>query len=62
MRQAKYDFDEAQLKPYFELKNVLENGVFYAANQEYRMTFKQRTDLPIYRDDLLVYDVFDADG
>jgi len=62
VRQAKYDFDESQLKPYLELKNVLENGVFYAANQEYGLTFKQRTDLPTYRDDLLVYDVFDADG
>ncbi|MBN6148824.1 M3 family metallopeptidase [Xanthomonas sp. AmX2] len=62
VRQAKFNFDEAQLKPYFELKNVLENGVFYAANQEYGLTFKQRTDLPTYRDDLLVYDVFDADG
>ncbi|PPU04028.1 dipeptidyl carboxypeptidase II [Xanthomonas arboricola pv. guizotiae] len=62
VRQAKYDFDESQLKPYFELKNVLENGVFYAANQEYGLTFKQRTDLPTYRDDITVYDVFDADG
>ncbi len=62
VRQARYDFDESQLKPYFELKNVLENGVFYAANQEYGLTFKQRTDLPTYRDDLMVYDVFDADG
>ncbi len=62
VRQAKYNFDESQLKPYFELKNVLENGVFYAANQEYGLTFKQRTDLPTYRDDLMVYDVFDADG
>jgi peptidyl-dipeptidase Dcp len=44
------------------MKNVLENGVFYAANQEYGLTFKQRTDLPVYRDDVLVYDVFDADG
>ncbi len=62
VRQAKYDFDESQLKPYFELKNVLENGVFYAANQEYGLTFKQRTDLPTYRDDVMVYDVFDVDG
>ncbi|MBB3779376.1 peptidyl-dipeptidase Dcp [Xanthomonas arboricola] len=62
VRQAKYNFDESQLKPYFELKNVLENGVFYAANQEYGLTFKQRTDLPTYRDDITVYDVFDADG
>ncbi|WDM68941.1 M3 family metallopeptidase [Xanthomonas cucurbitae] len=62
VRQAKYNFDESQLKPYFELKNVLENGVFYAATQEYGLTFKQRTDLPTYRDDITVYDVFDADG
>ena len=62
VRQAKYNFDESQLKPYFELKNVLENGVFYAAGQEFGLTFKQRTDLPVYHDDVTVYDVFDADG
>ncbi|XMA00296.1 M3 family metallopeptidase [[Pseudomonas] boreopolis] len=62
VRQAKYDFDESQLKPYFEMKNVLENGVFYAANQEYGLTFKERHDLPKYREDTFVYDVFDADG
>jgi peptidyl-dipeptidase Dcp len=62
VRQAKYDFDESQLKPYFEMKNVLENGVFHAAGQEYGLTFRQRTDLPRYREDTFVYDVFDADG
>ena len=62
VRQAKYDFDESQLKPYFEMRNVLENGVFYAANQEYGLTFKERQDLPKYREDTYVYDVFDADG
>jgi len=62
VRQAKYNFDESQLKPYFEMKNVLENGVFFAANQEFGLTFKQRTDLPVYHDDVTVYDVFDADG
>lgn len=62
VRQAKYNFDESQLKPYFEMKNVLENGVFHAANQEYGLTFKERTDLPKYREDTFVYDVFDADG
>ncbi|MCD7098749.1 M3 family metallopeptidase [Stenotrophomonas sp. MMGLT7] len=62
VRQAKYAFDESQLKPYFEMKNVLENGVFYAANQEYGLTFKERHDLPKYRDDTFVYDVIDADG
>jgi peptidyl-dipeptidase Dcp len=62
VRQDKYNFDESQLKPYFEMKNVLENGVFYAANQFYGLTFKQRTDLPTYHPDVLVYDVFDKDG
>jgi peptidyl-dipeptidase Dcp len=62
VRQAKYNFDEAELKPYFEMKNVLENGVFYAAGQLYGLKFKQRTDLPLYNPDLLVYDVFDEDG
>ncbi|WP_313494845.1 M3 family metallopeptidase, partial [Stenotrophomonas sp.] len=62
VRQAKYNFDESQLKPYFELKNVLENGVFFAAGKEFGLSFKQRTDLPVYHDDVTVYDVFDADG
>ena len=62
VRAEKYDFDESQLKPYFEMKNVLENGVFYAAGQLYGLKFKQRTDLPVYNPDVLVYDVFDADG
>ena len=62
VRKAQYNFDESQLKPYFEMKNVLENGVFYAAGQLYGLSFKQRTDLPVYQPDVLVYDVFDADG
>lgn len=62
VRQARYDFDESQLKPYLEMKNVLENGVFHAAQLEYGLTFKQRTDLPVYHDDVTVYDVFNADG
>ncbi|GAB2516529.1 M3 family metallopeptidase [Lysobacter humi (ex Lee et al. 2017)] len=62
VRQDKFNFDESQLKPYFEMKNVLENGVFYAANQFYGLSFKQRTDLPTYHPDVLVYDVFDKDG
>ncbi|WP_157598992.1 M3 family metallopeptidase [Rhodanobacter sp. Root561] len=62
VRAEKYDFDESQLKPYLEMKNVLENGVFYAAGQLYGLSFKQRTDLPVYQPDVLVYDVFDADG
>ncbi len=62
VRQEKFNFDESQLKPYLELKNVLENGVFYAANQLYGLTFKQRTDLPTYHPDVTTYDVLDADG
>ena len=62
VRAAKYDFDESQLKPYFEMKNVLENGVFYAAGQLYGLKFKQRTDLPVYNPDVLVYDVYNEDG
>jgi peptidyl-dipeptidase Dcp len=62
VRAEKYNFDESQLKPYFELNNVLENGVFYAANQLYGLSFKKRTDLPVYHPDVTVYDVFDEDG
>lgn len=62
VRQARYNFDEGQLKPYFEMKNVLENGVFYAATQLYGITFKERTDLPKYHPDIWTYEVFDKDG
>lgn len=62
VRQARYEFDESQLKPYFEMKNVLENGVFYAAGKLYGLSFKQRTDLPVYHPDVITYDVFGADG
>ena len=62
VRQARYNFDESQLKPYFEMKNVLENGVFFAAGKLYGLSFKQRTDLPVYHPDVTVYDVYDANG
>jgi len=62
VRKARYDLDDAQVKPYFELNNVLENGVFYAANQLYGLTFKERHDLPVYHPDVRVYEVFDANG
>ena len=62
VRLARYDLDEAQLRPYFELDNVLKNGVFYAANQLYGLTFKERKDLPVYQPDVRVFDVFDKDG
>jgi len=62
VRQEKFSFDESQLKPYFEMKNVLENGVFFAATRLYGITFKERTDLPKYHPDTWIYDVFDKDG
>ena len=51
-----------EIKPYFELNNVLENGVFYAAHQLYGITFKERKDIPVYQPDVRVFEVFDADG
>ena len=62
VRKAKYDLDEAAVKPYFELNNVLENGVFYAANQLYGITFHERKDIPVYQPDVRVFEVSNADG
>ncbi len=62
LRKEKYAFDEAQVKPYFEITRVLEDGVFFAANRLYGLTFKKRTDLPVYHPDVTVYTVYDADG
>lgn len=62
VRKEKYDLDESQIKPYFELNNVLVNGVFYAATQLYGITFKLRQDIPVYHPDVKVYEVIDKDG
>ncbi|GAA4774667.1 peptidyl-dipeptidase Dcp [Stakelama sediminis] len=62
VRKAKYDLDENQVKPYFEIHKVLEDGVFYAAHQLYGLTFKKRTDLPTWNPDVMVYTVYDKDG
>lgn len=62
VRKAKYDLDESEIKPYFELNKVLEDGVFYAANQLYGLTFKERHDIPVYQPDVRVFEVFDKDG
>ena len=62
VRKAKYDLDESQIKPYFELDNVLQNGVFYAAHQLYGLSFKERKDLPVYQPDVRVFEVADVDG
>lgn len=62
VRKAKYDLDENEIKPYFEVGTVLEKGVFYAAEKFYGITFKKRTDLPVYHPDVVTYEVFDRDG
>lgn len=62
VRRAKYDLDESQIKPYFEVQTVLEKGVFYAAKKMYGISFKVRNDLPVYNPDVITYEVFDKDG
>jgi peptidyl-dipeptidase Dcp len=62
VRAQRFNFDQAQLKPYFELNSVLTNGVFFAANKVYGLTFKERKDLPLYDPDVRVFDVTDANG
>jgi peptidyl-dipeptidase Dcp len=62
LRTARYDFDQAQVKPYFELNHVLQDGVFFAAHELYGLSFKERKDLPAYQPDVRVFEVFDADG
>ncbi len=62
VKAKKFALDEDAVKPYFEMKRVLEDGVFYAANRLYGLTFKSRTDLPVYNPDVWTYDVFDKDG
>jgi len=62
IRKQRYDLNQDELKPYFELHKVLTDGVFYAANQLYGLTFKERHDLPTWNPDMMTYEVFDADG
>jgi peptidyl-dipeptidase Dcp len=62
VRKAKYNLDENEIKPYFELNSVLEKGVFYAAQKLYGITFKKRTDLPTYHEDVVTYELFEEDG
>lgn len=62
VRQERYAFDENELKPYYELKRVLEDGVFFAATKLYGITFKARPDLKGYSPDMMVYEVFNEDG
>ncbi|CAM1363243.1 Dipeptidyl carboxypeptidase [Tenacibaculum sediminilitoris] len=62
VRKSKYNLNEEEVKPYFELTNVLEKGVFYAATKLYGITFKKRTDIPTYHPDVVVYEIFEEDG
>ncbi|MDI3521685.1 MAG: peptidyl-dipeptidase Dcp [Anaerophaga sp.] len=62
VRKARYDLDENEIKPYFELNRVLEDGVFYAASKLYGITFKERHDIPVYDDDMRVFELFNEDG
>ncbi len=62
VRKARYDLNMAELKPYFEIDKVLRDGLFYAANQLYGVTFKERHDLPVYQPDVRTFECFDHDG
>ena len=62
VRKAKYDLDADALAPYFELNRVLQDGVFFAAQQLYGLTFKERRDIPVYQPDVRVFEVIDRDG
>lgn len=62
LRQERYAFDESQLRPYFELDNVLQRGVFFAAGELYGLRFSERFDLPVYHEDVRVFDVMEEDG
>lgn len=62
LRKARFDVDESQVKPYFELNSVLENGVFHTMNLLHGVQFRERTDLPIFHPDVRVFDVLEKDG
>ncbi|MGN6156044.1 MAG: M3 family metallopeptidase [Sphingomicrobium sp.] len=62
IRKQRYDLNQDELKPYFEIHKVLTDGVFYAANQLYGITFKERHDLPTWNPDMMTYEVIDSDG
>ena len=58
LRQRRYDFDADQLKPYFEIDRVLQDGVFFFAERLYGVTFEERPELPVYQEDVRVFEVF----
>ena len=62
IKAEQYDLDEDAVMEYFQIDKVLEDGIFYMANQLYGLNFERRTDLPVYHPDVSVYTVFDRDG
>ncbi len=62
LRAERFSFDEAQLKPYFEMNGVLENGVFHAATRLFGLRFEERPELPVYHPDVRIWEVFEEDG
>jgi len=62
VRKDRYDVDEAEVKPYFEMSNVLEQGVFFTMKKLFGIEFRERNDLPVYHREVRVFDVLDADG
>ena len=62
MKKSMLDISDDEVKPYFNVDSVLLNGVFYAANRVYGLTFKERTDIPTYHPDMRVFEVIDKDG
>ncbi|HYG99012.1 MAG TPA: M3 family metallopeptidase [Terriglobales bacterium] len=62
VRKSRFGFDQSEVKPYFEMSRVLQDGVFYAAHELFGLSFKERHDLPVYHPDVRVFEVFNADG
>ncbi|WP_270291543.1 peptidyl-dipeptidase Dcp [Enterobacter ludwigii] len=62
VRQAKYALDESQIKPYFALNTVLQDGVFWASSQLFGLRFVERFDIPVYHPDVRVWEIFDHTG
>lgn len=62
LREARFDVDEAAVKPYFELDSVLQNGVFFTMHRLFGIDFRERSDLPVYHPEVRVFDVLDSDG
>ena len=62
LRAKRFNFDANQLRPYFELDNVLNRGVFYAAERLFGVRFEERDELPVYQEDVRVFEVIDVNG